>query len=85
MTQEYRERTATQINIEEEQKLARERALHARLRWFNGKWQPKDPQEAAEFYADLTMLIQELHRDANKEVVEAVRVAMTMASSRGVM
>jgi hypothetical protein len=44
-----------------------ERALHQRMEWFFKKYAPADTREAAEFQADLMMVVQAVHRDASRE------------------
>ncbi len=44
-----------------------ERILHQRMEWFSKKYAPADRYEAAEFQADLLMLIQAVHADASRE------------------
>ena len=44
-----------------------ERALHQRVEWFFKKYAPADKREAAEFHADIMMVVQAVHRDASRE------------------
>ena len=44
-----------------------ERVLHQRMEWFFKKYAPADRRKAAEFHADLAMVVQAVHRDAGKE------------------
>jgi hypothetical protein len=44
-----------------------ERALHDYMEWFFKKYAPADKREAAEFHADMAMVVQAVHRDAMRE------------------
>lgn len=43
-----------------------ERLVHASMRRFVERWAPSDRREAAEFHADLTLVLQSVHRDASR-------------------
>jgi hypothetical protein len=43
-----------------------ERVLHQRMEWFSKKYTPMGKEAAAEFHADLLMLVQAVHRDASR-------------------
>lgn len=58
--------TATEAHAVRERDLD-ERALHQRMEWFFKKHAPADKREAAEFHADLMMVVQAVHRDASRE------------------
>jgi len=58
--------TATEASKERERDMD-ERALHRRMEWFFKRYAPVDKREAAEFHADLVMVIQAVHRDASRE------------------
>lgn len=55
-----------------------ERALHQRMEWFFKKYAPADKREAAEFHADLIMVVQAVHRDASRET-HALLIKVVMA------
>ena len=47
-----------------------ERSLHQKMQWFCEKWTTKmdlNKRDAAEFTADIAILIQAVHRDASRE------------------
>ena len=46
-----------------------ERSLHRRMEWFTKKWTAHldGPRARSEFHAALLLLIQAIHRDANRE------------------
>lgn len=44
-----------------------ERSLHQRMEWFFKKYAPADKREAADFHADLIIVVQAVHRDASRE------------------
>jgi hypothetical protein len=54
-----------------------ERALHQRMEWFFKKHAPADRYEAAEFQADLLMVIQAVHRDASRHTHELLAKALS--------
>jgi hypothetical protein len=59
--------TATQQLLEQRERDMTERALHHAMHWFCKKYTPADKLEAADFHADLTLVIQAVHRDASRE------------------
>lgn len=62
--------TATSINSENRQRDLEERSLHALVQRFTEKWTTKmdlNKRDAAEFGADLVMVVQAVHRDASRE------------------
>lgn len=61
------EQTATSLRGRDREREMDERALHRRMQWFFEKYAPADKREAAEFQADLTMVVQAVHRDASRE------------------
>jgi hypothetical protein len=66
MQQEREGETMTDATTIRDQALD-ERALHQRMEWFFKKYAPADKREAAEFHADLAMVVQAVHRDASRE------------------
>lgn len=55
------------MNDAERQREFDERSLHQRMEWFFKKYAPADKREAAEFHADLAMVVQAVHRDTSRE------------------
>lgn len=54
-----------------------ERSLHAYMRRFVERWTADmDKRDAAEFQADLTLVLQAVHRDANRETHALLRNAL---------
>jgi hypothetical protein len=54
-----------------------ERALHQRMEWFTKTHAPSDKYEAAEFHADLLMLVQAVHRDASRHTHDLLAKALS--------
>lgn len=73
--------TATEAASQRDRDLD-ERSLHQRMEWFFKKHAPADKYEAAEFHADLVMVLQAVHRDASREthalLTNALRVMPPM-------
>lgn len=44
-----------------------ERSVHSSMRRFVQRWAPDDRHDAAEFQADLALVLQAVHRDASRE------------------
>jgi hypothetical protein len=55
-----------------------ERALHDRMEWFFKKYAPADKREAAEFHADLAMVVQAVHRDASRHTHNLLEKALSV-------
>lgn len=67
----------TATSIRDDDTARDERTLHARMEWFSKKWKKDmDPGDAAEFDADLLLLIQAIHRDANRETYALLTKAL---------
>lgn len=60
-------KTATEAIQEKIGREHDERSVHAYMRRFAERWQPADRRDAADFYADLTLVLQAVHRDASRE------------------
>lgn len=57
-----------------------ERDLHMRMKWFVDKWAERldaGREEQAELSADLTLLLQAVHRDASRETHELLTRALS--------
>lgn len=54
-----------------------DRILHDRMEWFFKKYAPADKYEAAEFHADLMMVVQAVHRDASRHTHDLLTRALT--------
>ena len=76
--------TATETIAAKREYDTTERALHDRVRWFTEKWTSSadlNKREAAEFSADLIMVVQAVHRDAGRTTHELlVKALMAMPS-----
>lgn len=60
--------TATESMAEARERDIDERSLHSRMKWFTHKWTAElSSRDASDFNADLLMLVQAIHRDANRE------------------
>lgn len=68
--------TATEQMQAQRDRDVAERTLHDRMQWFFEKYVPADKREAAEFQADLTMVVQAIHRDASRETHELLMRAV---------
>jgi hypothetical protein len=55
-----------------------ERALHQRMEWFFKKYAPADKYEAAEFHADLMMVVQAVHQDASRHTHDLLTKALAI-------
>ena len=53
-----------------------ERSVHAYMRRFVERWAPNDQRDAAEFQADLALVLQAVHRDASRDTHELLRRAL---------
>lgn len=60
-------KTATETMQERLEVEQDERSVHASMRRFAQRWAPDDRHDAAEFHADLTLVLQSVHRDASRE------------------
>ena len=59
-----------------------ERSMHARVKWFSEKWAAHldlSGRETAEFHADFIMVVQAIHRDANRTTHELLMNALASA------
>lgn len=66
--------TATQTIQERIGREQDERSVHAYMRRFVERWTDgMDRRDAAEFQADLTLVLQAVHRDASRETHELLR------------
>jgi hypothetical protein len=54
-----------------------DQALHQRMEWFFKKYAPVDKREAAEFHADLMMVVQAVHRDASRHTHDLLAKALS--------
>lgn len=69
--------TATESMAEIREREMDERSLHGRMKWFTAKWTDElRPDQGSEFYADLLMLVQAIHRDANRETHALLKNAL---------
>lgn len=59
--------TATELMGERNQRDQDERSVHAYMQRFVQRWAPDDRHDAAEFQADLALVVQAIHRDASRE------------------
>lgn len=67
---------------------ADERAMHARVKWFTEKWTAAmdlNKRDAAEFSADLIMVVQAIHRDANRTTHDLLMKALAAAPMPAVL
>lgn len=55
-----------------------ERAVHSSMRRFVQRWSPDDRHDAAEFQADLTLVLQAVHRDAGRETQALLMRALSV-------
>jgi hypothetical protein len=69
------------IDMAEHDKARQERSLHDRMEWFFKKHAPADKREAAEFHADLVMVIQAVHQDASRETHRLLQAAIALMPS----
>lgn len=53
-----------------------ERSVHAYMRRFVERWAPTDRRDAAEFQADLVLVLQSVHRDASRDTHALLRRAL---------
>ena len=61
---------------------ADERAMHARVKWFTEKWtvaMDLNKRDAAEFSADLIVVVQAIHRDAGRTTHDLLMKALAAA------
>lgn len=66
--------TATEVAMSARDRERDERSLHERMRWFSEKYtEGMDKRAAAEFHADLMMVVQAIHRDASRETHELLK------------
>lgn len=66
------------IDMAEHDKAREENALHQRMEWFFKKYAPTNKREAAEFHADLVMVLQAVHRDASREMHKLLTAALAV-------
>lgn len=62
--------TATSIDSEDRRRDLDEQSLHKRMQWFTEKWtvaMDLNKRDAAEFSADMILVVQAVHRDASRE------------------
>jgi hypothetical protein len=55
-----------------------ETILHQRMQWFFEKYAPADKRDAAEFQADLMMVVQAVHRDASRHTHDLLGKALSL-------
>ncbi len=70
--------TATETVREPRERDVDERALHQHMEWIFKKYAPADKREAAEFHADLMMVVQAVHRDASRETHRLLMAAVAV-------
>ena len=73
--------TATEVNQTSREADLDERVMHERMQWFTEKWTVAldlNKRDAAEFGADLLLLVQAIHRDSSR-VTHALLTKALMA------
>lgn len=73
--------TATNLNNEGRERETDERLLHKRVQWFTEKWtvaMDLNKRDAAEFSADMIMVVQAIHRDAGREYYALLKNALAV-------
>lgn len=60
-------KTATEAMQERLGREQDERSVHSSMRRFTQRWAPDDRHDAAEFQADLALVLQAVHRDASRD------------------
>lgn len=60
-------KTATEAIQERLGREQDERSVHSNMARFVRRWAPDDRHDAAEFQADLALVLQAVHRDASRE------------------
>ena len=71
----------TASEVAHDQAIRDERDLHRRVQWFTEKWTTSldlNKRDAAEFTADLTTVVQAVHRDATRDI-SAILTKIMMA------
>jgi len=72
--------TATESMMDVRDRDMDERSLHGRMKWFTEKWTAElRSGDAGEFQADLLLLVQAIHRDANRETHRLLVSALSAA------
>ena len=70
-------KTAFEVAAAEREEIWRAREMHERHRRFCERWEPS--RFAAEFHADLAMLMQAVHREAQAPFVKAAQAGFALA------
>lgn len=70
-------KTATE-SILDDDRSTDERQLHDAMQRFANRWAPADRREAADFHADLLMVMQALHRDTMRPVNALLRNSLSL-------
>ena len=55
-----------------------ERSFHRRMQWFFEKYAPADKRDAAEFHADLAIVMDSVYRHASRETHALLAKAMAV-------
>jgi len=74
------DQTSTELRMAGRDRENDERSLHARMKWFTKKWTFElDKHASAEFSADFMIVVQAIHRDANRETHALLMKALMAA------